>query len=318
MLALTHNQFPTQMHRRLYDVGVADEAEQDFIDERLAQWLDDASDDLLFLEVYEEDGFELDYSGESLARVGEIVADRAGGDGYLARGAAGYVGETLLRLAGGHWGWTDGKPTIHADTALGLPPLSPVELVARTVVKWDRDLFSRTYATWEQAVARHRAVYPTWTPTKQHTPGFDPTPPSSADAENLRAWQAYREQAFPAWVQEHSADGPWDFTADSLDRLEALVIRRIPTPDALDDPGTKDFVDAAAWYLGEVLLRARGSGGWMFRSQDPAGPPDMFAGRPFLDSGTSRTSSTIPEIAITNLVGNYRRPLRRWYEEWSR
>ncbi|MDQ3475408.1 MAG: hypothetical protein M3492_03455 [Actinomycetota bacterium] len=44
-------------------------------------------------------------------------------------------------------------------------------------------------------------------------------------------WLAGRETAFPQWRSDYagSDDGPWDFSAESLDGLEALTRRVLPS-----------------------------------------------------------------------------------------
>src|SRR5262249_38782083 len=62
---------------------------------------------------------------------------------------------------------------------------------------------------------------------------------------------------FPAWAQQHGGD--WDFTPDSLERLETVVRSRYTSSDqAWEDRGS-DFLQTAAWYVGEVHNRTCGT-----------------------------------------------------------
>ncbi|MFJ9417301.1 hypothetical protein ACIRPT_24390 [Streptomyces sp. NPDC101227] len=82
--------------------------------------------------------------------------------------------------------------------------------------------------------------------TKDHLSAHNPL---------LEDWLARLKDAFPAWAGQHKARGPWDFTVDSLPRLEALFRDTFPsTEDAranIDEPR----LAVAAWYLGEVHNR---------------------------------------------------------------
>jgi len=288
----------------------------------LTDWLTSAGLSLIYLEVYEEPGgFEMDYSGASLARVGEIVVDRAEestdpAEPGLALAAAAYVGEVLLRLAGGRWEWSGQAPAIRADLALDLPPQYPVEFVARAIQHADDDAFTQAYGQWEQAVMRYRTEHPQWTPVKQHTPGIDPDPPAASDEARLAAWIAGRQQAFPAWVARNAADGPWDFSVDSLDSLEHLLLRRVPTVGDLTRPENKELVDGALWYFGEALRRIRG-GAWVYRQPDSARPGDPFAGDPFVRPAAGKGAATTPFVTIRRVVTGTRGALRARYLNWA-
>jgi hypothetical protein len=288
-------------------------------DARLTHWLESAGLSLVHLQVYEEPGgFTLDFSGDSLARVGEIVVDRAEEpptEPGLAQAAAAYVGEVLLRTAGGGWTWAEDRPVVQADPALDLPPEYPTDLVDRAIEEGDDGLFTRVYQRWAQASARYRAEHPDWSPTKRHTPGIDPDLPRSDDAEYLAAWLAERERAFPEWAATHASHGPWDFSVDSLDRLEDLLATL--TVADLDDPAHRELVEGAVWYLGETLRRIRG-GEWVYRSHDPSAPADPYAGAPFVRPAAGKGTVTMPIVTIRRVVGGRRGALRARYLNWAR
>lgn len=90
-----------------------------------------------------------------------------------------------------------------------------------------------------------------------------------ADNPRLNAWLAKQEAAFPEWVKQTGQE--WDFTPESLDRLEDLVRRMFSTWEeakaAEDDP----ILSVAAWYLGEVQNRHYGTV-WQCRPYPPQGP----------------------------------------------
>ncbi|WP_406272775.1 hypothetical protein OH799_33425 [Nocardia sp. NBC_00881] len=78
-----------------------------------------------------------------------------------------------------------------------------------------------------------------------------------SDSDYLATWLAAREREFPDWIARFGADGSWDFSPESLDALETLVLRIAPTPEELlDDQANADFLNGAIWYCGEVFRRA--------------------------------------------------------------
>ncbi|MGH3647518.1 MAG: hypothetical protein ACRDTM_10130 [Micromonosporaceae bacterium] len=173
----------------------------------------------------------------------------------------GYVDETLIRLAGGGWGWqTDpgeyaDTPLVHPDDALELPPISPLRLMVQAVRARTGKEFSAAYQRLREAVARHQERDPSWSPVN-----------AQADRprhEWLVNWLATREAGFAGWVTESGREADtWDFSEDSLDALESLVRQRIPTLEAIDEPANTDFVQGAVWYFGEVAVRHKGATWW--------------------------------------------------------
>lgn len=87
----------------------------------------------------------------------------------------------------------------------------------------------------------------------------------------LTAWLTRHSNAFPAWTSRHK--GVWDFSLDSLDRLETLVRAAYPGYDEARDGEDGDLLPVAAWYLGEVHNRHFGTS-WQYHPDSPtaAGP----------------------------------------------
>ncbi|AJT68700.3 hypothetical protein T261_7098 [Streptomyces lydicus] len=85
----------------------------------------------------------------------------------------------------------------------------------------------------------------------------------SAHNKVLDAWLDEQRAAFPAWASQRAGRGPWDFTVDSLPRLEALIrdafTSSVQARAVMDTP----LVAVAAWYLGEVHNRTFGTQ-WQF------------------------------------------------------
>ncbi|MFC7548373.1 hypothetical protein [Plantactinospora sp. GCM10030261] len=151
------------------------------------------------------------------------------------------------------------------DKALGLAPLFPARLVEHALTERTARTLTDAYAAWADAAARHRAANPGWTPRKQHTSGVDPFEMDEADAVYIAGWTAERKAVFPAWVATYGPETEWRFGRESLDDVEALLARHVPTSTELYLPRDPAFLDGAVWYFGEVIRRIRG-GRWEYRT----------------------------------------------------
>lgn len=259
--------------------------------------------------------FPFDYSLASLDRLATLVIQRYGHrlelfdedqQGFV-EGVVAYVGEALLRVAGGCWGWTSAsergiaeQPVVHPDQRLGAPAVSPLLLLLETVDgAGGVGVFARAHAALRERVDARRAEDPTWAPVKQPTPGLDRVGPELPD--HVVVWLADRERDFPTWVAACGQGGAtFDFSPESLDAYEAVVRRLVPTKEQLYDPANTAFVDGAVWYLGEVLRGAKG-GQWSYRP----GPPDSMGpniGRPFIQQPTDRGSTTAPILDLSFML----------------
>lgn len=58
-----------------------------------------------------------------------------------------------------------------------------------------------------------------------------PYPPPPSNSLFLRDWLAERERAFPDWAASHGPADRWDFSADSIDALAAVVSEATPTEE---------------------------------------------------------------------------------------
>lgn len=261
------------------------------MDREPLEWWLDWSAGLIELtdDAYLQGAVELDYSEASLRALEAVVRDRYNssvqvlGDDPFAAGVVAYLGETLMRLAGGAWGWTAealpdtelidpslqsvpthrwhisggdepdvvGQPIVQPDPALGLAALAPISLLLGTIDRPEPGLWTATYGQLRQAVDDYAASNPGWAPVKEHTLADGPaTPPTSSV---LDEWLARRHAGFPDWTARYGND--WDFSVESLDRLAGLAVQI--TPDVADfDPAKNEFVDGAIYYLGEVFRRA--------------------------------------------------------------
>lgn len=260
------------------------------------------------------DDFPFDYSRESLEAIEAIILERFDDGAWstpdargFVEGAMGYLGEALLRVGGGAWDWDNDDespsydlPLVRPDGELGLPPVSPLDLIAAAASRRSGGEFARQYATLQNAVTDRQAVESSWTPTKELTPGVDDVLDSPMP-EFLVGWLAEREAAFPKWVADYAGGhGTWDFSPESLDTLEDLVRSTIPSFEDFTKPEYADFAQGAAWYLGQVMHFAKG-GQWHYNpgELDPLMP---WRGRPYIKQNSQDGHATVPIIGIKNAL----------------
>lgn len=301
-------------------------AETESMEERLEEWRETLH--LVFMRLREVElpaDFPFDCSAESLDRLETILLDRfpsgnpPPADTGFVDSVMGYLGEALMRIAGGHWDW-DGDPASDTydlplaclDEALRLPPISPLRLVIEALRARTGRVFSRAHAELRTAVTDRQKQHPTWEPTKEHTLGVD-----VIDARHLPQhewlvrWLAEREAAFDKWAADTGVDpDTWDFSTDSYDALEALVRQRLPTVDDFNKPEHQDFVQGAVWYLGEIPRRNCNNVVWRYHSAEP-GSTGMYTGRPFVGQEPDGDLA-VPIFSLQNAVeDNERGSLRK-------
>jgi len=274
----------------------------------LWEWRETMRPRLARLEAFEVPGFPLDYSRESLDLLEAEVLDRypfddrPGSRAGFTEAAMGYLGEALLNVAGGHWEWDEGNdmPVAHFDPELHLAPISPLHLIVEAGQRRTGKEFVRVLASLEQAVADRRAVGPSWSPTKEPTPGLDEVP-RPVESDFLDRWLPEREPSFPQWIANYAhGAGGWDFSAPSLDLLQAVVLDHLKTLEDFDRPEHQDLIEGAVWYLGEVFRRETGAY-WRYYDGEP-NPDNPYVGRPFVERLTPREDSALPHITLQAAV----------------
>src|SRR5258708_7242929 len=115
--------------------------------DRLEEWVQTVQPMIMHLEFYLPRDMKLDFSAASLRRLEEVALERfAGADGLadedeqgFVDGTIAYVGETLMRVAGGSWIWDgdSGRAVAGPDSNLGLAPANPRQLLATAVDRRD-------------------------------------------------------------------------------------------------------------------------------------------------------------------------------------
>lgn len=278
--------------------------------DEVEEWLARLPERLDYLESHTRDEVDLDFSADSLAELEryalrwfeapEDVHEDEDSE-WVFEGLAGYLGEVMLRLAGGGWRApsVEQVPLIEADEALGLAPLSPADLVLTALRSRAGDELRRAYADWDGAVRAYRGSHPSWAPTKRLTPGVDPYQPGESETAHLTQWLAQREQAFAHWAAAYGAGISWDFSARSLEELGSLVLRVTPTPAGFDAPANRELFAGAEWYTGETWRRVKG-GRWIYRHGDP--DVNMFDGHPYVEQAGEDGMAAVPYHALAALV----------------
>ncbi|MFI9046060.1 hypothetical protein [Streptomyces sp. NPDC053427] len=90
-----------------------------------------------------------------------------------------------------------------------------------------------------------------------------------ANNPRLDAWISEQHAAFNVHFLPEADD--WDFSIESLDRLEAFMRRRFSSCEEIKAERDSGAVGAATWYLGEVHVRTAGAQ-WQYGTE-----PDLVA-----------------------------------------
>ncbi|WP_280397503.1 hypothetical protein [Nocardia carnea] len=119
----------------------------------------------------------------------------------------------------------------------------------------------------------------------------------------LDSWLAGMGSALAQWRRSYlPADFPFDFTLDSLNALEPIVLARFPDQAAIDVEDNAEFTTGTVRYIGEVLLRvAPARWGYQDRPGDDLNP---YNRTPVIRSNTPAefTNGVIPEFYLRQLV----------------
>jgi hypothetical protein len=283
-------------------------------------WREAVSPTLVRLRTFEFPGLSLDLSVESLDALEAALLEEfpAGAqppfdDLSVVGSATAYLGEALMRVAGGGWRWDDGArvPLVVVDPALDAASVSPYALLRDALSLRTGTVLRDRAEALRAATAERQATHPGWAPTKEHTPAVDELAwPAVVPGSPLDAWIAEGARLF---ARDAAHDPRWDFSLASLDQLEAEVIRRVREVDELADAEQADFVHWAHWYGGEVVRRIAG-GTWAQFVDDPAHPSgttDLWAGRPFLADVGPRKEAESPYVLFRVALRTGRRGVVR-------
>jgi hypothetical protein len=273
----------------------------DPMDEPTERWLDEMDlvlENLRFGLLPRD--FSFDFSRASLIRLEPLLVERwppddpgdLVGDDFL-RGALTYVGESLMRVAGGRWHWSGG-PVVSFDPALGLADLPLVDLAGRAADRRDDGVLAGAHGQLAAAVAAHPGGEPVKLATPAN-PSGDP-PPSG----QLETWLRRQEAAFTRWAAEHPEGEPWDFSPPSIAALERVLLSTVPAGEVTDPDAGHPVVDAAAWYFGETVVRTC-AGRWTLTPGEP-GADNLTRGRPVVRLPEPNLRLAVPTVTVATLL----------------
>ncbi len=197
-----------------------------------------------------------------------------------------YLGEVLLTVAGGTWGWNRrkgpgapmGQPVVCPDPALDLQPVAPLLLIAHAMRTRTGDAFSWEVARLRAAVAEVREREPGWEPVVV-LPVEEVARKAGTDHPELVAWLDRRGAAFPGWAAEVGSPERGDFGLDSLELLEEIVRERFADGEEILAEKRSEFA------LPDGGPPVRGSGGIRVRARSAA---RAFRGQTSAAAGRSR------------------------------
>lgn len=213
------------------------------------------------------------YTPESLDEVEALLLERVpsaealddAGTGEFFLNVLCYVGETLLRTCGGEWEWEElweqggpgaGLPFVRVDAPTGYLAGGPVDLYATLAGA----AASRTGHHLRDVVTAVRDSFGEAGPLRRSS-GWAAMAVDDPTATNpvLREYLADHDAELAAFVARAATDGVHlDFTEDSLDRLERVLLARYPDrPEMRADFGSP-FIRGAARYVAETFVRLAG------------------------------------------------------------
>ncbi|MFE7775764.1 hypothetical protein ACFU5O_18055 [Streptomyces sp. NPDC057445] len=302
--------------------------------EELSEWVADVPGLVMRLDTWHTpEHFHPDMSADSLGTLEETVVLTYEPEGTdesrdFLQGAMAYLGEALMHVGGGRWGWnTAGHPVVLPDAELRMEPLDPLLLINSAMETAQFGVFEETADRLRAAVAARREQQPGWRPVKEATPGLDPTGVGGRHPW-LAAWVEERRSGFDAWAAETGSEKSlWDFSPASLDALARLVIHRYGTTEKFADRERTPFVQGCIWYVGEVAVRHK-AGAWEFHEADEGLPREevernIYLERPFVNQPTIRDGvGDVPFYALLLAVeagdGSVVREHFDWYEDPSK
>lgn len=273
-------------------------------------WLEDMDAKLAGFEMFglPEQFRSRPYTRESLSELQDVIRDRLvdvehvtdGSDTAFVDGVVRYVGETLIRHAGGRWHLTTdadaphrGRPVLvldHADSTES-DPVDVLGLVRQTVLDPHRDWLVGAFDLHVAAGAAGAAARPE---------------DAVAYGSRLEGWLESMDAAIEAWRTGPGAPAErWDGSVASLGLLGSWALERFtPGTDPRELVGTdRESLDGASRYLGEALVR-HGGGRWYF-DEGEASRTDPFVGRAWIarpDPETRDLIAVVPELTLAAAV----------------
>ena len=122
----------------------------------------------------------------------------------------------------------------------------------------------------------------------------------TSDQDKFQAWLFEMDNALDRFLQSFPAEvaTKLDFSQESLNELEALVLKRYGHIDETRPSSEARFLDGAARYVGEVF-RKKLSGAWIIELDDEK---DIFYGLPQLRGMRGQRAQLCPLTMVTASV----------------
>ena len=213
------------------------------------------------------------YTPESLDEVETLFLDRVpapqalddAGTRALFQDVFRYVGETLLRTCGGEWEWEElweqggpgaGLPFVRVDAPDGYLRGGTVNIYTTLTGAAG----TRTGHYFRDLVTAVRQSFGDAGPLRRSS-GWAAMAVEDPTATNpvLRAYLAAHEAELEAFVATAAADGlQLDFTDESLDQLEQVLLARYPDRPEMRADFDSPFIRGAARYVAETFTRIAG------------------------------------------------------------
>ncbi|WP_406274091.1 hypothetical protein OH799_00490 [Nocardia sp. NBC_00881] len=220
-----------------------------------------------------------DFSRESLEALTSVIFDVTPTRGELfspdnatfLAGALWYFGEVLRRVRPSYWRYIQYLEKPQPDDPLQCieiaildsydsmqsivylrPRVKPAFFFDLMLGQNDRDRLNSIYRSWVNGTRADRAKKAMDRRERKKSRR------KQSDADYLASWLSDRERGFPDWIARFGVGHTWDFSPESLDTLEVLILEVTPLPEQLlEDKAHADFLDGAAWYCGEVFRQVR-------------------------------------------------------------
>ncbi|WP_349827049.1 hypothetical protein [Brevibacterium litoralis] len=175
-----------------------------------------------------------------------------------------YLGETILRNAGGDWEWEElwergeegaGMPFIRADSPAGYATGGTVDVY--TTVLGAAGTRSGTYFRELLDAILRSFGEPGPIDLSSGWRGMALAAPERINP-TLAAWLVDNDRAIDTWTTDRVSYGSLDLSQESLDAVEQWLLDSFPTADALEDRVLDEDVRGASRYVATTFVRHGG------------------------------------------------------------
>ena len=261
------------------------------------------------------------YLGETLLQVCSGRWDWDDAPGFAERGRPAVADPAVLTaLTGTYWGWEGnpagtppGLPVLAPDPVLGIPAISPLHLLLTALEDRAGDPWRTRYDELAAAVSDYAATHPEWTPEQTESPSIGDCYGIPGPSPILNAWLTKWDSEFDTWTERFP--GVWDFSGQSLDRLDDLLCGNAETPNVLEN---RFLIEGATWYLGEAQRRNGNRNGrpsrWVYRGwRSEPGESDLVC---FELQSDDNLRLSWPYVTLCCVAEDHVARSRRKFDRW--